>query len=1087
MRKSILMVAAAGALLAAAAAVHAAPAGVDALIKQGHFWQEKGRSDLAIEAYRRVLAIDPQNPEAKAALDQVQSSRFAKPTPTPSARQAAGAADKPGPVVAGRADEGPAAKRSAHARSAPKDLAGPKRAAGFLALNAGNLAVAEQDFKAALAQRANDPDSQGGLGVVYLRQGRFSDAEPLLTSAARVSAEKWGKALETAQFYTELRAAQSARDSGDYGVAETKARALVARGDDEARSATRLLADVLSAQGRSEDAAGVYATLAHTLTGADAAAAQVSALRARAQADAAAGRTDAAMQTLYGAISGGSTEPWILHDYAEMLLGQDRTEDALQVIKPLEEKSDPQSIYAAALILREAGRAEEAGALIDRLTPEQMGPELRRYAISVKVSQAVARAKVLRETGRRAEAIRELDALATRPLDDPSSIGDIALAYAELGRTDQSNAMLASAAHLTSGDPMANANVVLALVRGGQQKQAADLIARLAARSGHTPAISRLRAMAAAAEADRLRLSGRLAESFDLLQAAWAAAPRDRDLLGATARLYEAGKMSTQAAQVYEMILQQRPKNTDALLGLARSASGAGKREIARQALRNAAEVGAKDPAVLIAAAETSRDIGDVRQAKGYLQQAKALLEAENALPSNGAFPATNPFLSRASLASNDAGVALSSLNPFRLAADADRLQPLSSEADGPADPFLPQRQTSTETLKRDSELSQIDGQIDALAGESAPSVEGKVNVRTREGESGLSQLNEVQAQLRAQGTVGGVVLGVSATPTVLEAGALSSSALARFGYNATPEAVGIVAREPSILLPAKSARDSGLGLQGDLQAGGLSLAVGATPVGFERVNATAQIGWRQPLSTDTSLTLSVSRQAVQDSVTSYAGSKDPVTGRAWGGVLSNQASANLAFDHDGLGLYIQGIGRTFDGTNVRSNSAYEFNAGGYMRAFQGVGTTLTVGANVNFQGYDNDQDYFTFGHGGYFSPQQFAAFSLPINLTTRIGRLDLAMALAPGYQTFNEAPAPVYPTDLASQDVLNALKAQDTDVRSQYDSQGKNGFALNGSLNASYPIRPGAKLSLGVSYNSFGPFNEVLAEFGVRQTLGGH
>ncbi|PLR12203.1 hypothetical protein CFHF_15540, partial [Caulobacter flavus] len=50
-------------------------AAVSALVRQGDFWSQKGRKDLAADAYKRALAADPNNAAAKrglAALDAPQ-------------------------------------------------------------------------------------------------------------------------------------------------------------------------------------------------------------------------------------------------------------------------------------------------------------------------------------------------------------------------------------------------------------------------------------------------------------------------------------------------------------------------------------------------------------------------------------------------------------------------------------------------------------------------------------------------------------------------------------------------------------------------------------------------------------------------------------------------------------------------------------------------------------------------------------------------------------------------------------------------------------------------------------------------------
>ena len=47
--------------------------GVSALIQQGRYWRSKGRNDLADQAYRRALALDPANAEARRGLKGAQS------------------------------------------------------------------------------------------------------------------------------------------------------------------------------------------------------------------------------------------------------------------------------------------------------------------------------------------------------------------------------------------------------------------------------------------------------------------------------------------------------------------------------------------------------------------------------------------------------------------------------------------------------------------------------------------------------------------------------------------------------------------------------------------------------------------------------------------------------------------------------------------------------------------------------------------------------------------------------------------------------------------------------------------------------
>jgi hypothetical protein len=93
-----------------------------------------------------------------------------------------------------------------------------------------------------------------------------------------------------------------------------------------------------------------------------------------------------------------------------------------------------------------------------------------------------------------------------------------------------------------------------------------------------------------------------------------------------------------------------------------------------------------------------------------------------------------------------------------------------------------------------------------------------------------------------------------------------------------------------------------------------------------------------------------------------------------------------------------------------------EINAGGYLRAWQDARSNITVGFNVNYQNYDNNQNYFTYGHGGYFSPQSFLSVNFPIRYSSINGPLSIQASVAPGYQSYDQQGEALYPTASAGQ-----------------------------------------------------------------------
>ena len=243
------------AVLSTPVTVQAEAAGVATLLSQATYWQGKGRQDLANQAYRRVLAIDPANAAAKRGLAgpaaPVAAPRPAPPKPAPVAARPVVAAPKP-PVVAKAAPVAPRPQPTA-------DTAGDSRAAGFKALNGNDLDGALRNFRKALTLRPNDADALGGMGIVKLRQKRFAEARDFLTRASsRGPAAKWSEALSSARFYAGLDEARAAQSSGRIDEAQKIAEDLSNSDSPQRGPALELLASIYETKGHYAEAAALY-------------------------------------------------------------------------------------------------------------------------------------------------------------------------------------------------------------------------------------------------------------------------------------------------------------------------------------------------------------------------------------------------------------------------------------------------------------------------------------------------------------------------------------------------------------------------------------------------------------------------------------------------------------------------------------------------------------------------------------------------------------------------------------------------------------------------------------------------------------
>jgi len=211
-------------------------------------------------------------------------------------------------------------------------------------------------------------------------------------------------------------------------------------------------------------------------------------------------------------------------------------------------------------------------------------------------------------------------------------------------------------------------------------------------------------------------------------------------------------------------------------------------------------------------------------------------------------------------------------------------------------------------------------------------------------------------------------------------------------------------------------------------------LSVGTSPQGFAVHNLIGGFRFR-PLNGW--FTVQGVRDSIKDSLLSFAGAVDPGTGVRWGGVVANTITAK--FDsapstnirYKKIGEYASGSYSFIQGLHVPDNWNAAGNAGLYWQMVPG----LTLGANVNAMHYDKDLKFFSFGQGGYFSPQQFYLASIPISWYARHPRFEYEVRFSGGVQYLHEDASPFYPVLPASATVMQGTYASNDSTAPNYDA----------------------------------------------------
>ncbi len=227
-------------------------------------------------------------------------------------------------------------------------------------------------------------------------------------------------------------------------------------------------------------------------------------------------------------------------------------------------------------------------------------------------------------------------------------------------------------------------------------------------------------------------------------------------------------------------------------------------------------------------------------------------------------------------------------------------------------------------------------------------------------------------------------------------------------------------------------------------------------------------VQYQNAITDKVSYSLAVARRAVTDSLLSYAGAHDAGAGLEWGGVTSTDARGDLGWDDGTSGVYANTAFQYLDGRHVATNTAVKGGSSIYTRIFRDADQTLTVGANTTLIHYDKNLSYFTYGQGGYFSPQQYVILNFPVEYMGRTGLFSYDVKGSIGVQHYRQDASNYFPTDGTRQDKA-AASSLTPDAGAIYPGQDKTVVSYSLSATGEYQLAPqlafGATASFGNAY----------------------
>ncbi|WP_245641710.1 cellulose synthase subunit BcsC-related outer membrane protein [Paraburkholderia bannensis] len=1004
--------------------------------------QDSNRAD-ALERWRRALASagrdDPayyvwyqrylQEVPDDADTQQTVADLAKKLGPKGVAQANAAAASGKPYIVASAGNSGGNGGGSAAPRPAGPGSAARNR--GLAQLQRGDLKDAETSLETAQRANPNDGETLGALGLVRMREGRQDEARELFARALKLdpdNAGKWRSLEKTADIWGTIGRARTANAQGKPQEGEALARQAL-KLDPGNSDATRILADSLIAQKKWSEAEALLRPLveakkpdmgalrslvtvlrethrdseidplitatAPRLTGSDAELKRLRADLLSIQADQllAENHKSPAIAKLEEAVRLTPDDAWtrftLARQYRDLglpALGRQVMEDGLKVSQA------PDMRYATALYLNSVDDVDGAAAQLDAIPVAQRSDGMRELIGNLKAQKLLVQARQLIAQGKDDEARAMLDAAAASATaaNDPQMLASVGREWIALGEPDKGLKLVQDWLAAHPSDEAANGVRVRygeLLGAANRDDEWAKWIDTTRAQPGLTDeqraSLDDQELRLAVRATDRQIAAGDLRDAQRTLDAVPERLKSNRRWLLEQADLLEARGDYKGAVASAQKVLATNPSDPDARLTIARQYERMGRNAQAAQLVRD----------VL---ADTPEDDVDTRlavarrfTAQGLNQDAQDVVD-----PLRARYPDRSDITTQA-------GRVAQSRGDYDEAASLYRTSQTQEQAEG-------EQPDPSDGLT--SAARALQGLEDRKQGQIAT----EWYQSNLSGDSGISELHATEVPLYVRipdGYTGHYFF--HADTVYLNAGTLPANDLQAAYQYGKIAALGNTGLSPSNQTATGVALAAGY--EYNRANTNWRADIGSTPIGFPITSVLGGLLYRYDFP-HASLSVDVSRRAMTSSLVSYAGGRDPVTGETWGGVVRNSVTVRGAQDF-GPGTLFTSVGYgLLTGSNVQTNQELRVRSGYGLTVWQRPDQTVSSGLTINFWKYSKNEHFYTFGNGGYYSPQSYLSFGIPLDWTGRYNKLSWEIDGSVGVSFTNEDRSAYFPTNAALQ-----------------------------------------------------------------------
>ncbi|EOC1533060.1 cellulose synthase complex outer membrane protein BcsC [Cronobacter turicensis] len=604
---------------------------------------------------------------------------------------------------------------------------------------------------------------------------------------------------------------------------------------------------------------------------------------------------------------------------------------------------------------------ERADAFIATLSASQRRSieDIERSLTNDRLEQQAA---TLEAQGRFAEAA----ALQRQRLAlDPESVWityRLANDLAAAGARRDADIVMGQLAQRKAGDPEQVYAYGLYL-SGSDRQRAAQSHLNTLARDKWTPNIlelsQRLQTNELMETANRLRDSGQEAQAIALLRQQPAS---DRIDLTLADWAQQRGDNAAARAQ-YQTVLKRSPASEEARLGLAEALIADGDNAAAREQLAALQTPGAggepRSPGTQRRIANAQAALGDTARA----QQAFAVLAAT---------ARTQPPSQETALVLRDAarfqrqnGQPQQALQTYRDAMVASGIAP-TRPADNDAFTRLTRNDASDDWLKRS-----VRGDSADLYRQQDLNVTLQHDYWGSSGTPGYSDLKANTTMLQVDTPLRDGRLFLRTDAVNMNPGSFSG--------NSYSETWGTCAETPCS--GNAKQRASGVSVAAGWRNDTWDMDIGTTPIGFDVVDVVGGLSYSSDLG-PIGYTLNAHRRPISSSMLAFAGQRDAPsnTGTTWGGVRATGGGVSLSYDRgEAHGVWASLNADQLTGKNVADNWRVRWMSGYYYKLINENNQRLTIGLNNMVWHYEKDLSGYSLGQGGYYSPQEYVSFAVPV------------------------------------------------------------------------------------------------------------